>query len=59
MRFNPYVSAVTFFASPNTDTDVDTKTAIKWIFLTIKQYLISISPLTVKKSCLNFIPLKS
>ena len=39
-------------------TDIDTKNRCKMDFLTIKQYLISISPLTVKKSCLNFISLK-
>ena len=36
----------------------DTKNRYKIYFLTIKQYLISISPLTVKRNCLNFILLK-
>ena len=36
---------------------IDTKNRYKKHFLTIKQYLSSISPLTVKKSCLNFISL--
>ena len=37
---------------------IDTKKRYKMDFLTIKQYLISISPLTITRSCLNFISLK-
>ena len=51
--FNSYVSAVLFLP-----VHIDTKKRYKTDFVTIKQYLISIFPLTVKKSCLNFISLK-
>ena len=37
---------------------IDTKNRYIMDFLAIKQYLISISPLTVKRSCLNCILLK-
>ena len=50
---NPYASAVPFLP-----VYIDTKNRYKMDFLTIKQYLISIFPLTVKRSCLNIISLK-